>query len=270
MAEGLGPVTRCIRSAPGAIGLVVIVTNDYSTAAKLTELPGASQDGHTLCRAFAGLNFAVCRQENVNGHNLGDIIHEISRLSYDLVKSYHCIIFIFAGHGRVGDHLVMQDSTPVSMHQSIIEPLLAKNATEIGGIPKIFLIDACRGEATTKMALVPRSCDQEVKPRGGSLIDMGKVPEEGNFLLAYSTMPKHKAYESCTMGGVWFTALSEVIAERENGLNIQVVLTKANELISKNYQNNTFLKPQQPECLSRLNKVVYLDPNRKYYASSII
>ena len=250
---------------PDAIGLVVIITNDYSTTRDLTVLSGTHRDGQALSEAFSKLNFAVYWERNVTGFKLVSIIGDIAKLRHEWVKEYRCIIFVFAGHGKEGDNLCMQDGTRIQTNHEILLPLLPKNAKEIGSIKKAFLIDACRGEKITATELVPRGSSEPLS-RGGSLVELRRVCSEGNYLIAHSTMPEHAAYET-GKGGVWLSTVASLLNRKGNHLrSLQVLLTEANNEITKNLQHNDS-KFQQAEQLSRLNGVINLDPNSKYYCS---
>ena len=258
MAAGGGTLDAIV--TPSAIGLAVIITNDYGTTESLAKLTGTQRDGQSLCEAFTRLKFDVLWKRNVNQFLLMQIIYGLSRLKYHKVKHYRCIILIFAGHGCEGDCLWTQDGKKVHITSQVVTPLLPKQAMEIGAIPKIFLIDACRGDKKTQTVVVPRSSSspkpvEEVQPRGGSLCEM-RVPEEGNFMIAYSTLPQHKAYEDPEKGGVWLSTLAKLLTEGKSLNSLECLLTDVNEEIIGNNPREF----QQPEKFSRLNKIINLDP----------
>ena len=245
---------------PGATGLIVIVTNDYSNlpaaaagGGSLPKLKGAHLDGESLSGAFRELGFAVCWMENVVKHSLQGIMWELRNLKFSSVQKYRCIIFVFAGHGCEGDNLIMQDGSKFQVVQDIIDPLLPKNSKEIGSIQKIFLIDACRGEGTTQTVFVPRSASH----RGGSLIGSEEVAQEGGFMLAYSTLPMHKAYEDPRHGGLWFSTLAKLLREKRHLCSIENLLTAVNKEMKARMGGSQF---QQPEKVVRLNEIICLNP----------
>lgn len=247
-----GLVESVIRKTAGAIGLAVIITNDYSTGGgSVEQLKGTERDGQALSNAFTALRFAVCWEKNVPGSILAGIISEISHLKYDLVKDYECMIFIFAGHGCEGDYLLMQDCRKLQIMDDIVTPLLPKNARLIGGIKKAFLIDACRGKQETQTQVVPRSSSnpgEASKSRGGSSVELKRVPSEGNFLIAYSTMPLHRAYEESNKGGVWLSTVAQLLKERKHLNSLESLLAEANDRMPQ-------FRSQQSERLSRVGLI---------------
>ena len=239
----------------GTNGIVVIITNNYETVRQLETLAGTGVDGDNLSCAFNALNFHVIWKQNISRVELHQTVYDITQINY---QTYPCIIFIFAGHGCEGDKLYMEDGAEVSICKDILEPLLPKRSQHLGNVPKAFLIDACRGKERTETVLVPRSpVVEKTSPRGGELIDMKQVPAAGNFLLAYSTMPNHKAYEKRGQGGIWFSTLVKLIQRRECLHSLEDLLTKVNKSMTED-----LLGPdvQQPEKLSRLNDVICLAP----------
>lgn len=172
-------------------------------------------------------------------------------------------MFIFAGHGCKKDELYMQDEIKVKPLESIVLPLLPGDCNELGSIPKVFLIDACRGTLKTKTTLTPRgSIDQEEsvhESRGGIIRDMHVVPAEGNFLLARSTLPRHKAYEDNQKGGLWLSQLAELLSDLKMKMSIDDILTKVNEnLMEKQQGLSEYI--QQPVKQSLLIRTVFLEP----------
>ena len=248
-------VSNAVLRSPRAIGLAVIITNNYSTSPSLglAKLDGALLDGQALSAAFTGLKFAVCWVKNASRHSLGRIMFDLRNLKFSSVRNYRCIIFIFAGHGCEGDCLVMQDGSKLRVTSDIIDPLLPKNSKEIGSIEKLFLIDACRGQEKTQTSLAPRS----VGNRGGSLVAMQEVAQEGGFMLAYSTLPEHKSYEDPRNGGLWFSTLARLLSEKRHLCSVDNLLTQVNTEMKRRMCGSQF---QQPEKLSRLNKIVCLNP----------
>lgn len=258
-------VENVVRARPGAHGLAVIVANDdYSQSPphlRLENLPGAARDGQALSQALGGLNFAVHLVKNISRHALMQLVHEMSRLRYHMVKDYCCILFVFAGHGCEGDYLYMPSGEKVQVAGEVVGPLVPASSQEIGNIPKVFLIDACRGSGDTDTVLVPRSSLAGGGARGGTLIDRIRVAAEGEYLLAYSTLPRRKAYEVPGKGGVWLSTLARLINERQHLQSFEGLLTKVNEEVKGRLQGEKSF--QQPERYSRINGFICLDPRGK-------
>ncbi len=261
-------ITATITSNVDARGLAIIITNDYRNCTSLRPLPGTLSDGTSMKDTFDYLGFVVHWEKNVNNLQITKLIHEAcSFQDYHKFKKYECIVFVFSGHGDLGDIVYLQDGSKVSIGEDIIKPFLPKASPIMGKLQKLFFFDACRGKQESRSVMVPRSGptsgghdnSSTFEQRGGSLIERIRVPEEGGFLVAYSTMSNHTAWES-TKGGAWLQKLAEEIRTNTTS-SIEDVLTKVNSDFIEYPTTNV----QQPEKLSRLNKVVFLHPQGERY-----
>ena len=266
---------------PDSKGLAVIITNDYQGSSRYTELTGTVEDGNRLKRAFEKLGFAVHWEKNTSLETLQRLVWELRDLEYESVKDCKCITLVFSGHGVAGGELITQDGKSFDTCTQLISPILPGEARQIGGIPKIFLIDACRGDSKTETVKVPKIAtgkgnaaegDSELprsKPegdpvhqrKGGYEIPLQDLPKEGNFLVAYSTLPGCIANEyngqlnGQLKGSLWL----EIIARRvqEEDVSIEDLLTIVNEELHSKCQKEGY-HYQQPEKLARLNNRLFL------------
>ena len=198
--------------------------------------------------AFQFLKFATVRQHNVTRGKLMQLLSDISRCpSYP--TSYKCIAFVFSGHGLDANQLYMQDGSLITVG-SIVESLLPKRAPQLGTIPKLFFIDACRGPSSGRV--------QEPLQKGGVDATLC-VPPEGNFLIAYSTMPYYRSYQLKGEGGLWMKYLAEKL--RTSNQSIQDILSETNQELMEVFQAPEFQQSMiQPGCISRLHGRLCLQP----------
>lgn len=131
----------------------------------------------------------------------------------DYPPSYKRFVFIFAGHG-LNEQIVVKDGF-VRITENVIVPLEAKNACSLATVPKLFFIDACRGPLQDNGVIVAS--------RGGEVVESIKVPEKGNMLIAYSTLPHYEALEDSSSGGLWLKTLASEL--RNSNDSITDVLT---------------------------------------------
>jgi len=110
--------------------------------------------------------------------------------------------------------------------------------------------------------VVPRGSGKETEPKvvekGVTEEQDSRVTPEGNYLIAYSTMPEHKSYELQGKGGIWMTTLADKLCTSHD--SIEDILTMVNEEMREKYQKAGQPPMQQPEKKSRLNKRLFLFP----------
>ena len=257
------PVVETIRTNPSASGLAVIISNDYGTTPGLQVLSGTTEDGKRMTSAFKFLKFATLWRQNATGHELMQLLSELSCYR-NYPQSYKCIALVFSGHGLDANHLYMQDGSLITIN-NVVEALLPKQAPQIGSIPKLFFIDACRGKRvlSNEAVVVPQHGGTTEKvqetPQQGASDEIIHVPPKGNFLVAYSTMPDYQSYKVKGKGGVWMTSLAERL--RTSSHSVQDILSEVNnDLMQKFQEAETRPFMIQPEYISRLHGKLCLWP----------
>ena len=115
-------------------------------------------------------------------------------------QSYRRFVFVYSGHGDQG--CIYTHTRPLRFREDIFLPFMpctdsADSDLTRRDMPKIFLIDSCRGD----------SADHGVKvvPRGKQVV----LPSLSNYLLACSTHNHMQSFET-PVGGFW----SQLVAER--------------------------------------------------------
>ncbi len=245
-------------------GFALIISNDYCDTPSQLDLPplaGTKKDAQQMASAFKTLNIVTLCEHNLTRARLMQLVYETAQ-STNYPRESTCIAFVFSGHGYERNHLYMQDGKKVKIEQ-LVEQFLPRKAPKIANIPKLFFIDACRGDQEMHSITVPKGI-AGLKVRGGKSISL-EVPPEGNYLLAYSTMPCYRSYEFQGEGGIWMTTLARRLrAAADRGESIEDILTAVNEDLIQRYQSHEWkTQVQQPEKISRLNKRVYLGPQKE-------
>ena len=283
--------TQEIKPSPSSKGLAVIITNDYSStkdqaangdssdeAAKYVPL-STKNDGSRLQEAFKAISYDVYWEHNVRACDVHRMWSQIENLKYEEVKHYRCIVFIFSGHGEqseedtsAGGKLVMQDGSKVRIFEEFIAPLLPGQLPSIGRIPKVFIIDACRGSEKTEIVQVPRKSPKnnskgkdEASPdpaatgdehmRKGCNEILFPIPKKGNFLVSFSTLPGCISNDIRGDGSAWLKLLAEEIPISNE--SIDNVLTGLNKKLHAYYRQHN-CEFQQPQKVSTLLDILWL------------
>ena len=198
------PIAQLVLQMPAKQGLAIIITNDYSICDDtLSTLKGPKIDGETICKVFNGFNIATYRKHNVLHGEIELVLKQVANLNRLPIKSYESISFFFSGHGGT-EGVYFQDGSMMAV-QDIVRPLFPVNACEIGNVPKLFFIDACRGNKTLPSVIVPSGR----VPSAGKMV---AIPDEANTLVAYATMTRFMAHEY--NGGIWTQALMRKLQTR--------------------------------------------------------
>jgi len=226
---------------------VLIVTNDYTSGSR--PLPGTKQDGIHMEEAFVHHNIKTYRETNVSRKRFLALLDEaIKHLkSKSNPSNLRFIAFVFSGHGGKGDRLVMQDGEAVDLKNEVI--LRYTSECHIAFIPKLFFVDACRGNEKLDNIF---SKSPENAGIGGSIHEIAS--SEGGYLLAYATVSNSKSYMSEDgKGSTWMQRIANEIHRSGSEDSIQYILTKVNQDLFGDVETRSVKCPQQPEIINRLN-----------------
>lgn len=182
-------VLGLVNNNQGARGVAVIICNDYEgCSARYPKLNGTKKDAEAMEKALQHLKFLTIVKRNITEDEICALVRAVASCR-EYPRGYNCIVVVFAGHGIENKLIVSSDEKEVNLQEALINPFNPKNSPFIKNIPKIVLIDACRGA---------------LQPRGSSNTDLS-VPT--NVLVAFSTMDGYKAYEA-GYGGIWMQKLA--------------------------------------------------------------
>ena len=120
-------------------GLCVIMNNMAFNTPQLRELEGGKRNEEDLKKLFKDLGFTVMVHRNLTAEKMKSTAEGYSRM-----KHYGVFFLIILSHGGEGDVVYGTDGNEVEVHQ-LKEFFYARNCPSLAGIPKIFMIDACRG-----------------------------------------------------------------------------------------------------------------------------
>nr|XP_026692232.1 uncharacterized protein LOC100177694 isoform X3 [Ciona intestinalis] len=133
---------------------------------------------------------------------LKEMVEIINSLRQDIHNCW-CFFCVILSHGTIGDRVYATDDH-LGISENVIDPFLGSNCPDLIGKPKIFIIEACRGqnveEAAETNPLLPqaRSTIVPVKyslPRTADVLichpsSNGSIAYMGQFLSTLSAMLK--------------------------------------------------------------------------------
>ena len=241
-------------------GKAFIVSNDYDCAVNFDKLKGTHKDAERMAHAFTHLGYDVVPRRNLMYDELTSFISEAASFPY--APSHERLVFIFSGHGVSGDKLFDEYGRPRGNTggkicsqeggtieiEKIIDQFKPDKHQVLGRMARLFFIDACRGSEEDIGVTLPFRT-RGMSERGGKFLIPDRVPKQGNILVAYSTLPNHKAYEKSD-GGLWMTLLTEAIVTQND--DIAAVLTEVRGRLMKQCQSYPAF--QTPQCINQLTE----------------
>ena len=238
-------------------GLAIIIGSKNSCIPGHKPLHGVVHDVEKLRETFSKLRFTTLCLLNPTKKHIVEVIKYTSKLDADAIRrpeSWKRIVVTFSGHG--GENYLCTYDDTIDLDEDIVTPLLAKNSETLAFIPKLFFIDACRGDKVdTGVSIIDRFSRGGLQSRG-----VTKVPSRGDYLIACSTLKGMKSFEKPENGGCWMQALTEKLLSFELiNESIEGVLKEVNKILTGCYSSPSMSQVfQQPEYTSTLKNDIKL------------
>jgi caspase 7 len=209
------------------------------------------RDVENLTNTLTNLDFDIKLSEDLTKQQLESVMQEQAMLDH---RNSDCFLCVIMSHGNQ-ENIVTSDNEEISFEQ-IMAPI--KTCDSLVNKPKLFFIQACRGEKESK----PRSSsaqstssnsDDEAmtmgdhdknntisndSPQANSKLQTTKIENESDLLVYYSTLPNHLSFsKDITKGTVFIKSLCEVFDTYayknlpNNNLSLAQMITKINESV---------------------------------------
>ena len=208
-------------------GIAVIIDNYkfHSTdpdQKPMTNRRGSEVDEKSLYVLWEYLQYDVCILKNCTAYKLFSELQRIALLSHNNYDSFVCCIL---SHG-CSDGVYGADGQLVKI-KDIAYLFEGRNCPTLFGKPKMFFIQACRGD-NEDVGVFPS--DDEIQKDGKD--DSNSLPSDADFLFAYSTAPGKASYRSQQHGSWYVSILCEVFYDHASHLDLLNMLIIVNDRVS--------------------------------------
>ncbi|XP_045103983.1 caspase-1-like isoform X1 [Portunus trituberculatus] len=224
----------------------------------LGERNGTDRDRDQVKMLFSQLEFDVKVYDNLTVKEIQEILQD---LAFGTDHS-ECdmLIVIFMSHGEQ-DVLWGRDTH--FKPDILFDNFQADQCKSLAGKPKLFFIQACRGEGLDSGVNL-------VRTRHIDEIDSGrlayKIPTTADFLICWSTVPGHYSWRNTTNGSWFMQSLVHVLSKEVAHEDLLSIMTNVNRHMILNFESNTpsqqhmHGKKQSASIVSTLMRKVFLSP----------
>ena len=235
---------KIVKTSKQKRGIAIIVNCDYRDTWSLSTLLGTNKDAEEMETTSDVLGFHTITLRNPAQSDIKTKIRKISS-ALPLLEEvnpdiFRAIVFVFSGHGSDSDTIFSQDGKELDLMTDIVHPLIGHR--QIKHIPKLFFIDACRGNERLKQAYYSK----------------GPIEKEANFRIDYATVPHHVSYLVGNQS-VWLPTLAYELRTKND--SVQNIVATINKKVFDRGQRQGEEWAQQGETVDRLNVgPLYLHP----------
>lgn len=236
----------------------LLIINNRTFRGDLEERMGTDVDCANLKCLFLSLGFGVELRTNLTAEEIIANLEVLSR--HEQLPSVDCLVVAILTHGS-DDYLYGVDEMFVDVNH-LYEKLSATQCPALIHKPKFFIVNACRGDAEDKGILATPSIG-----RCSVGVDVNKIPDTAqavrrianmqDFLIAYSTIPRHVSWRHKTEGSFFVQGFVKVFKEWASTMDVVSMLVKVNHHVSR---IDEYAGIQIPSPQVMLTKKWYLNP----------
>ena len=202
---------------------------------KFHELKGGKKDEKRLKKLFKELGFTVMIHKNLTAEEMKSTAEGYSRM-----KHHGVFFLIILSHGGEGDVVYGTDGKKVKVEQ--LKGLFnVKNCPSLAAIPKIFMIDACRGSRNEWVYYFKTKSATKSPNHGASVTD------SADFYTIFASTKGTTAGIDPTQGSHLTRNFVEVIRRANDSKKFEEIMTRVKGCIQQTEMqtaetNSTFTK----------------------------
>ncbi|XP_066042339.1 caspase-6 isoform X2 [Chamaea fasciata] len=248
-------------------GVALIFNHEYFFwGLMLSGRPGTMADRDNLKHSLTDLGFEVRHFDDLNAE---DVKQKIKEASIDDHSDADCFVCVFLSHGE-DDHIYARNGK--IKIQEITDMFRGDKCPSLIGKPKIFIIQACRGDKHDDAVVAHDSIDSSSEsPVNKIEVDAACVytlPTGADFIMCYSVAQGYYSYRDTKNGSWYIQDLCETLRKHGSSLDFIDLLTLVNRKVSyrtvgASRNINAIGKKQIPCFTSMLTKKLYFHPKYK-------
>ncbi|KAM4050595.1 caspase-6 isoform 1-T1 [Anomaloglossus baeobatrachus] len=249
----------------GRRGLALIFNHDwFFWQLTLPERRGSNADRDNLFRRLTDLGFEVKSYDNLRAADILEKIHDAALSDH---SDADCFLCVFLSHGEDNHVYAFDAKLEIKRITSLFK---GDKCQSLVGKPKIFIIQACRGDKHDEpvKAMDYTDSNVDIPVTNTTEVDAASVytlPAGADFIMCYSVAEGYYSHRETVHGSWYIQDLCEALNKYGKELEFTELLTLVNRKVSlRSVENcldrNAIGKKQVPCFASMLTKKLYLRP----------
>ncbi|KAK3879460.1 hypothetical protein Pcinc_015967 [Petrolisthes cinctipes] len=256
-------------------GLALIVVYEIFGGSGPLRRECAQSDVKTTVRAFQHLGFETKEHWNLKGQDLKRVLKEVAATDH---SQNDALAVIFMSHGGLNEknnreYICVYDGT---VDTSVLwKNFTAEKCPTLAGKPKMFFIQACRGESTDKGIQLNKQKGLRVSTDSFDLREKEDyvIPIHADMLMMWASYPGMFAFKSKNFGvkgSVFIHFLCQVLLENSLHDDLATLLLRVTREVAIKYEsyvpgNSIWHSNKQiPYTVSTLMRKVYFFERNKF------
>ncbi|XP_078051904.1 caspase-1-like [Augochlora pura] len=216
--------------------------------------PGSDIDVKMIENVFQDiLGFDVIPYHNLTSNEITETIKQLCAENHG---NSDCFCMFILTHGTAGDTLAAKDCYyPL---KSIWQRFTGDNCPTLVGKPKLFFVQACRGNKYDGGVGVYSTENSETD---SVVVASYKIPTHADFLIAHSTVDEFYSWRNPSEGTFYVQQLCEVIKEYRHTHDLTEMMTITARVVANEYSSSHYIpfkneQKQMPTITSTLTRKI--------------
>ncbi|KAM7022102.1 caspase-6 [Passerculus sandwichensis] len=233
----------------------------FSWQLNMRDRRGTEVDRDNLNHTLTNLGFEVRVFDNLKAEDVQKRIDEASKEDH---SNADCFVCVFLSHGK-DDHIYAHDDK-IDI-QTMTDMFRGDKCRSLVGKPKIFIIQACRGDQHDNAVIAHDATDSSKSPGSMTEVDAAGIytlPAGADFIMCYSVAQGYYSHRDTVFGSWYIQDLCETLRDHGSSGEFTELLTVVNRKVSdRTWNTGCGLKKQIPCFASMLTKKLYFHPKSK-------
>lgn len=194
---------------------------------------GSELDVDRMHSLFSHFHFKVTIGSNLSANEMKGLLTRVSKAESQ--NDADCLVIIVMSHGKEGT-IYGSDGEEVHLERDVYEPFNNEKCPALQGKPKLFFVQACRGDqwdsGTEDVRETPdTSKAADVQPHMASKRTSKRMPGVSDMYIAYATIPGYVALKNKQIGSWFLSAVSDVFSEHACTISLDGLMERVHDKV---------------------------------------
>uniref|UniRef100_A0A336K6K2 CSON015591 protein n=1 Tax=Culicoides sonorensis TaxID=179676 RepID=A0A336K6K2_CULSO len=241
---------------------IALVINHFQFKS-MSSRNGTYKDLERVQNSLKKLDFEVIVKNELKYSEVKKTIEEVSQMDH---SNNDCFVCVIMTHGDKDTLWAYDKKYPV---EHLYEPFYGDQCQSLIGKPKLFFIQACRGQKVAEPVQVRSLTMDYIDSSAESEKAITySIPSMADLLVMYSTYEGHYSFRNPDTGSFFIQSLCTELDLNGKIDDLLTILTAVSRRVAYEYQSNIpgnpkmHEKKQMPTIVTMLTKILYFTPKQ--------
>ena len=236
---------------------ICLIVNNIKFQKEEWNRSGAEKDGEGLREVFQQLGFSVHYLEDLTANQMISVFEDYAQREDH--KEADCFVSVILTHGWKENALFGVDNLLISLYDNVVALFNNENCPGLMQKPKLFFVQACRGELQDKGVSLMNVADAAGFVAPGVQRLEPRLPSWSDTLICFSTIDGYVSLRNVNTGSWFADALIRTLCEHACDTELHALLTKVNVRLMQR-EGSSELKQSLEKQYRGWSRAFYFNP----------